>query len=170
MADLSENEKQHYRDIIGKVRQQQSIGHAVFTGTLAAICGSVLWAYVAIQTGYFFSFVAVLVGAAIGFVVQFVGKGVEVKFSFLGMALAIFSCLLGYYLCFIRLQMYAGYSVNDALSIPLSEIFKNIGHGFWFMDLIFLVIAAGMGFIFARRKLNPHENDAFFKEEVGLLD
>ncbi|GAE88434.1 hypothetical protein [Acetivibrio straminisolvens] len=62
---------------------------------VAAIIGAILWAVIAMLTGYRFSYAAIGLGCLVGLAVRLLGKGSELRFRIAGALLSLFGCFLG---------------------------------------------------------------------------
>jgi hypothetical protein len=87
--------KENTVDVVGKLRQQQDILHAIIGGAAAAIVSALLWAVITVSIKYQIGYMAIGVGLLVGFTVRYFGSGIDQPFGFVGAFFALVGCAFG---------------------------------------------------------------------------
>jgi len=141
------------------LRSDQQLVPAIIAGLGAAVAGAVIWAMVAVSTGYQIGYMAIAIGAAVGFAIRAVGKGIDPIFGYLGGGLTLLGCALGNLFSIIGFVAGAdemGY-FETLSALDFSLMVELLGLNFDVIDLLFYGIAAYEGYTFAFRKLTEED-------------
>ncbi len=147
------------KNSVNKLKAHQDFSFAIIGGSLAALTGAFLWAFVTVALKYQVGYMAIGVGLLVGFSVRFFGAGIDKKFGHLGASLSLLGCLLGNLFSqvgFIAQGQSLGY-FETLTYLNFGLIINILIESFHPMDLLFYGIAIFEGYKFAFRKVTVQE-------------
>ena len=136
-----------------KLRMEQNLPMGILGGFIGCLVGAILWALIAVATGYMIGYIAVAVGFLAGYGTRILGKGIDTVFGIVGAILALFGCILGNVFTYASIL---GLGVGDVLG-NFGDMIGLVLENFGFMDILFYGLALYMGYQFAFRKVKEEE-------------
>jgi hypothetical protein len=142
-----------------RLLEEQDWGRAVMLGSLVALLGALVWAFIAITTGYIFSILAVLLGLSISLTIRYAGKGIELKFKILSIALTFVSVLAGGFFAVIGFTaMHYEVGVIEVLvNIPTENLVFAYLQTFNFVQILIYAVAVIESVVLSLRKISPKD-------------
>lgn len=147
------------KSTLDKLKSEQNLSAAIFSGILIGILAACGWAAITIATNLKIGLVAIAIGAAVGFGMRFFGKGIDQIFGICGGVIAIISCILGNLFSvigFVAIQENYGI-LETFLGFDYSYTFEVLQETASPMDLVFYAIAAFEGYKFSFRKFTEKD-------------
>lgn len=145
-----------------EMREKQNIYKGILGGSVAAIVGAILWAFIAEMTGYQIGWMAVGVGFLVGYGMRIMGKGIDDVFGVVGAILALSGCLGGNILTI-------AYSISNRHGIPILSVISQMKvqalinimeKTFSPMDLLFYGLAIYEGFKYSIIPIDLKEKES----------
>jgi hypothetical protein len=160
----SEITSQISSETLEKLRAEQSLPAAIFSGIFIGILAAIAWAMITVTTNLKIGLVAIAIGFVVGLGMRQFGKGIDPIYGICGAVIALFSCFFGDIFSII------GFAANeadigyfDALTrFDYSLIFEIMAEIASPMDFVFYAIAAYEGYKFSFRQ--------FTKKDLYELD
>jgi hypothetical protein len=135
---------------IEQLDNQPSLLMGLIGGTVAMLISAIIWGVVSYVTNYQIGWMAIGVGFLVGIAVKFFGKGKSMMFGISSALLALIGCILG------NLIFYSGIIAREESAAFLQVLFVLLSKpaaaievfsiAFGFMDILFYVLAAYVGF------------------------
>jgi hypothetical protein len=135
---------------IEQLDDQSNLLMGLIGGVIAMLGGAILWGAVTYFTGYQIGWIAIGVGFLVGVAIRFFGKGKSLIYGVAGAILALIGCILG------NLIFYAGIIAREEsvsflrilflLLVTPAAAIETFTAAFEFMDILFYIIAAYVGF------------------------
>jgi hypothetical protein len=135
---------------IEQLDNQPSLLMGLIGGTVAMLVAAIIWGVVSYVTNYQIGWMAIGVGFLVGIAVKFFGKGKSMMFGISSALLALIGCVLG------NLIFYSGIIAREESAAFLQVLFVLLSKpaaaievfsvAFGFMDILFYVLAAYVGF------------------------
>ena len=135
---------------IEQLDNQPSLLMGLIGGTVAMLISAIIWGVVSYVTNYQIGWMAIGVGFLVGIAVKFFGKGKSMMFGISSALLALIGCVLG------NLIFYSGIIAREESAAFLQVLFVLLSKpaaaievfsiAFGFMDILFYVLAAYVGF------------------------
>jgi hypothetical protein len=142
-------------ELMAGLRAEQSLTMGIVGGSLAAVVGAILWATVAIATGFQIGWMAIGVGFMVGRTVGVLGRGVEKPFGYAGAALSLCGCLIGkllsvYVIVAQQQELALSFVLTHLNPAAIPELMAVTFHP---MDLLFYGLAVYQGYRFSFRRV-----------------
>jgi hypothetical protein len=135
---------------IEQLDNQPSLLMGLIGGTVAMLVGAIIWGVISYVTEYQIGWMAIGIGFLVGIAVKFFGKGKSMMFGISSALLALIGCVLG------NLIFYSGIIAREESAAFLQVLFVLLSKpaaaievfsiAFGFMDFLFFVLAAYVGF------------------------
>ena len=135
---------------IEQLDNQPSLLMGLIGGTVAMLVSAIIWGVDSYVTNYQIGWMAIGVGFLVGIAVKFFGKGKSMMFGISSALLALIGCILG------NLIFYSGIIAREESAAFLQVLFVLLSKpaaaievfsiAFGFMDIVFYVLAAYVGF------------------------
>ncbi len=140
---------------MARLRGEQSYLLALAGGLASSVVAAMLWAVIAVVTGYAIGFMAIGVGFLVGISVRALGKGIDKSFGYIGAAFSLLGCVAGNLLMICALfaqQENVGFFEVLLQLTPVSAA-KILYHTFDVMDVVFYGLALFQGYRFSFRQV-----------------
>ncbi len=154
---VSSQEEAEVLAALEQLEYEQNFPMAVVAGTIGALVGAALWAWVTVLADAQIGWMAIAVGFLVGLAVRIFGKGLDKAFGIVGAALSLLGCVVGNVFAICGIVASGGevgffeLLQNTAL---IKELFQASFHP---MDLLFYGIATFMGYRTSFRRLTMEE-------------
>jgi hypothetical protein len=135
---------------IEQLDDQPNLLMGLIGGTVAMLVSGILWGAISYFTEYQIGWMAIGVGFLVGIAVKFFGKGKSMIFGVSSATLALIGCVLGnliFYSGIIAREESASFlQVFFVLLLSPAAAMEVFSIAFGFMDIVFYVLAAYVGF------------------------
>ncbi len=135
---------------IEQLDNQPSLLMGLIGGTVAMLVSAIIWGVISYVTEYQIGWMAIGVGFLVGIAVKFFGKGKSMMFGISSAVLALIGCVLGnliFYSGIIAREESASFlQVFLILLLKPAAAIEVFSIAFGFMDIVFYILAAYVGF------------------------
>jgi len=135
---------------IEQLDDQPNLLLGLIGGGVAMIVSAVIWGAISYFTDYQIGWMAIGVGFLVGIAMKFFGKGKSMMFGISSAVLALLGCVLGnliFYAGIIAREQSASFlQVFFILLLKPAAALEVFSIAFGFMDIVFYVLAAYVGF------------------------
>jgi hypothetical protein len=142
-------------ETIEKLRLEQNLMKGIVSGLVVGIIGAILWATIAVATGYNFGYLALAIGAGVGLIIRKFGNGIDPIFGYWGGGISLLSVLLGNFLSiigFIANSVGLGY-METLMAFDYSYFPEIMRETFTVFDIFCYGMAIFEGYKFSFRKI-----------------
>lgn len=141
----TERQRAYYKHL----NERSSLPGALLGGMIGMIASALLWAAIAVGTGYNFSFVSIAVGFVVGVAVRLAGRGLTPPFAIIGAVFSFLGIVVGNVLtiAWLEADLVPDASVLDVLlsASPFEWFQYAIVDTFMVLDFAFYAVALYMG-------------------------
>lgn len=147
-ADEPRVDKAEFNRLENELLAKQNLPMAIIFGLVAALISAVIWAGIAVASGYEIGWLAIGVGFLVGKAVSLGGKGVTQFYGVVGAILALVGILVGKYFTIIAVfaTEFDMSMLDVALEMGPAEIVEFFNLTFSPVDLAFYAIAIAAGY------------------------